>query len=59
MSKSIAASDNAGTGPQKETAPDEPFFTSTSLFWSKNNAFFFIEKTLTQFTSLENHTIIV
>jgi hypothetical protein len=59
MSKSIAASGNAGTGPQWETAATGPLSTSNRLFWRKNNAIFFIEKTLAQFTSLENHAIIV
>ena len=56
MSKSIAASGNADTRPRGERAAQGPFSTPKYLSRLISNAFFFIERSISQFTSLENHT---
>ena len=59
MSKSIAASRNTDIRPLGKTEAQVSNFTRARMFNSKNNAFFFIKRSLAQFTSLENLQIIV
>ena len=59
MRKSIAASRNTDIRPLEKTDPRVSEITLDRMFNSKNNAFFFIKRSLAQFTSLENQQIIV
>ena len=59
MSKSIAASRNTDIRALGNTEPRVSDPMQDRLFNSKNNAFFFIKRSLAQFTSLENQQIIV